>query len=132
MSESDELTLKIMRHLEIDWQYIAHAEPRDTERIALVRSAGRKAGRQLGWKIATMQTNPARREDGRVVVAVTVRETPNAEDDARMSERSRLLIDQALNLFNLPLRSVGGRGPTRCVSAARFRLKRFTEGDRLS
>ncbi|MGX7676476.1 hypothetical protein [Plantactinospora sp. DSM 117369] len=50
-----------------------------------------------------MQTDPAKREDGRVVVAVTVRETPNAEDAARMSEWSRLLIDQALNLFQPPL-----------------------------
>ncbi|MBF9131408.1 hypothetical protein I0C86_20935 [Plantactinospora sp. S1510] len=77
MSEPGELTLKIMRHLEIDWQYIEHVEPSNAERIAAIRSAGRKAGRQLGWKILTHQSDPARREDGHVVVIVAVEEHPN-------------------------------------------------------
>jgi hypothetical protein len=43
----------------------------------------------------THQSDPSRREDGRVVVIVAVRETPNHEDGERMKERSRLLMDQA-------------------------------------
>ncbi|MBF9131404.1 hypothetical protein I0C86_20915, partial [Plantactinospora sp. S1510] len=58
-----------------------------------IRSAGRKAGRQLGWKILTHQSDPARREDGHVVVIVAVEEHPNPEERQRMKERSRLLFD---------------------------------------
>jgi hypothetical protein len=44
MPEPDELTLAIARHLEVDWQYVERVEAWDVERIAEIRSAGRKAG----------------------------------------------------------------------------------------
>lgn len=91
--EPDELTLTIARHLEIDHQYAELVEAWNTERIAEVRSAGRKAGRLLGWKIITHQTAPG--DDDCVRVIVILRESPNAEEHERMSERSRLLINEA-------------------------------------
>jgi hypothetical protein len=65
VAEPDELTLTIARQLEIDTQYVEHVEAWDNERIAQIRSAGRKAGRLLGWKIRTVQTQPT--DDGRLV-----------------------------------------------------------------
>jgi len=56
--QPDELTLAIARALEVDWQYAERVEAWDAERIAEVRSAGRKAGRLLGFKIATFQGQP--------------------------------------------------------------------------
>ena len=89
--QPDELTLEIARALEVDWQYAEVAEAWDAGRIAEVRSAGRKAGRLLGYKIATFQGQPD--EENRVVVIVAVREPPNAEENQRMQERARLLMD---------------------------------------
>src|ERR1700733_4507856 len=57
-SEPDELTLLIARHLEVDWQYVRRFEAADTEKIAEVRAAGRRAGRLLGYKIMTRQSAP--------------------------------------------------------------------------
>jgi hypothetical protein len=91
MAEPDELTLAIGRALEIDWQYVERVEAWNTERIAEVRSAGRKAGRLLGFKIATFQTQP--NDENRVAVIVAVREAPSAEDEQRMQERARLLMN---------------------------------------
>lgn len=91
-SDSDELLLTIARHLELDWQYVEYVEAWDTDRIAEVRATGRKAGRMLGYKIMTRQSDPARRRDGRVVVSVAVREPPNAEEARRMAERAELLM----------------------------------------
>jgi len=93
MAEPDELTRKIAQHLEVDHQYMVRVEAWDTERIAEVRSAGRKAGRLLGWKIMTHQTEP--NEEGRAVVAVVVREWPNQEERDRLEERGRLIMDHA-------------------------------------
>lgn len=93
MAEPDELTLTIARHLEIDGQYVKHVEAWDTERIAEIRSAGRKAGRVLGWKIITSQSSP--RDDGRVVVVVALRDWPDEETRQRMTERGILLINEA-------------------------------------
>jgi len=91
MPEPDELVLTVARRLEVDWQYVERVEAWDTERIAEVRSAGRKAGRLLGYKIITHQTRPD--EENRVKVIVAVREPPSEEDDQRMEERARLIID---------------------------------------
>jgi hypothetical protein len=93
LSEPDELTLTIARHLEVDWQYVRRIEAWDIERIATIRAAGRRAGRLLGYKIATRQSEPD--EENRVVVVVAVREPPSQEDHERMQERSRLLRDEA-------------------------------------
>jgi hypothetical protein len=91
MADPDELTLTIARALEVDWQYVEHVEAWDTERIAEVRSAGRKSGRLLGLKIATFQSQP--NDENRVTVIVALRQPPNAEDGERMMERTRLLLD---------------------------------------
>jgi hypothetical protein len=92
-SEPDELTLLIARHLEVDWQYVRRIGAWDTEQIAAVRAAGRRAGRLLGYKIVTRQSAPS--EDNRVTVVVAVREPPSQEDHERMQERARLLMDRA-------------------------------------
>jgi hypothetical protein len=94
-SEPDELTLTIARHLELDWQYVRRIEAWDAEKIAAIRFAGRKAGRLLGYKIVTRQSEP--NEENRVVVIVAVREPPSKEDNERMQERSRLLMDRAFS-----------------------------------
>lgn len=91
MPEPDELVLAVAQRLEVDWQYVESVEAWDAERIAEVRSAGRKAGRLLGYKILTHQTRPD--EENRVKVIVAVRESPNEEDRQRMEERARLLMD---------------------------------------
>lgn len=91
MAEPDELVLAIARRLEVDWQYVDRAEAWNAERISEVRSAGRKAGRLLGYKVVTAQSEPD--DENRVTVIVAVREAPNAEEDERMQERARLLME---------------------------------------
>jgi hypothetical protein len=91
VAEPDELTLTIARHLEVDWQYVERVEAWDTERIAAVRSAGRAAGRMLGYKIVTVQAEAD--DEDRVTVIVAVREAPSAEENERMRERARLLMN---------------------------------------
>lgn len=90
MAEPDELTLTIAQHLELDHQYVKRIEAWDAEHIAAARSAGRKAGRLLGWKIITHQTEPD--DENRVTVIVVVRSGPSPEDDARLRKRGHLLI----------------------------------------
>src|SRR5260221_3822620 len=82
MGQLDELVLAIARHLEVDWQYVVRVEAWTPEQIAEVRSAGRKAGRLLGYKIVTAQSAPD--DESRVTIIVAVREAPNAEEDERM------------------------------------------------
>jgi hypothetical protein len=93
VSEPDELTLLIARHLEVDWQYVRRIEAWDAAQIAAVRAAGRRAGRLLGYKIVTRQSAPS--EENRVTVVVAVREPPSQEDHERMQARARLLMDRA-------------------------------------
>ncbi|GGK13503.1 hypothetical protein GCM10010124_02580 [Pilimelia terevasa] len=90
MLEPDELTLKIARHLEIDFQYVKRFESWDSAGIAQARAAGRAAGRLLGRKVLTVQSEPD--EEGRVNVVVVVREV-DGEDRQRMEERSRLILE---------------------------------------
>ena len=92
MDEAGELTLTIARHLEVDHQYVEFVEVWDTGRIRQVRSAGRKAGRLLGWKIMTHATEP--NDEGRVTVVVAVREWPDPEERARLEERAILLMNR--------------------------------------
>ncbi len=91
MADGEELALTIARHLEVDWRYVERVEAWNVERVAEVRSAGRKAGRLLGYKIATVQAE--RDDEDRVTVVVAVREALNAGEQARMADRSRLLMD---------------------------------------
>ena len=95
VAESDELTLAITRQLELDSQYVEHVEVWDTKRIAEVRSAGRRAGRLLGWKTQTFRSQPT--DQGRVAVLVMLREWPDEEMRERLGERARLLMDEAFS-----------------------------------
>jgi hypothetical protein len=45
----------------------------------------------MGFKIITFQSRP--NDENRVAVIVAVREAPNAQDDQRMQERARLLMN---------------------------------------
>jgi hypothetical protein len=94
VTEPDELTRLIAQRLEIDWQYVEHVEAWNTELIAEIRSAGRKAGRLLGYKVVTRQSDPDLREDNRVVVIVAVTDGPSREDRDRIDGRSVLVMDQ--------------------------------------
>jgi hypothetical protein len=94
LAEPDELTLAVARRLEIDGQYVEHVEPWDTERISEVRSAGRKAGRLLGWKIITHKSKRLT-DENRVVVIVTIRDYPDDETRERLTERGDLLIRES-------------------------------------
>jgi hypothetical protein len=76
VSEPDELTLLIARHLEVDWQYVRRIQARDA-----------------GYKITTRQSAP--NDEGRVTVIVAVRVPPSQEDSDRMQERARLLMNRA-------------------------------------
>ncbi|WP_133116302.1 hypothetical protein [Amycolatopsis antarctica] len=91
----DELTLQIMRHLEVDAQWVRHFDPTDLVGIAESRAAGRRAGRALKLKVVTVESDSAAREDGRGVVVVAVNQKMAPEDDARLDERARLLMDEA-------------------------------------
>lgn len=87
----DELYASISRALEIDHLYVTHLQPEQTEQIALVRSLGRKAGRELGWRVRTVESEPAARSDGKVVVVVAV-VVGAPEDEERIRERDDLLL----------------------------------------
>lgn len=95
---SEELIESIMRVLEIDFQATDVFYPDQTEQIARFRSCGRKAGRRLGWKVRTFQSNPAARSDDRVVVMVVpVAEELPADEQERLRERGDLLIRHAFS-----------------------------------
>jgi hypothetical protein len=81
--------------LEISGQFVRHVDPADADYIALIRSAGRHAGRLLGWKVRTFQTGPERRADGKVVVIVAAVET-TVEDDARFRAQGEALIEDVM------------------------------------
>ena len=49
---SSDLTAVIARQLELDWQYVEHVPAWNTERIAQIRAAGRRAGRLRGHAAA--------------------------------------------------------------------------------
>jgi hypothetical protein len=93
VAEPDELIMAIMQALEVDGQYVErHIEAWDTERIAEVRSAGRKAARRMNYRIRTFVTEPS--DEGRVVVVVFLNEWPDKETEERLMNRGRLLMDE--------------------------------------
>ncbi|MEV4598345.1 hypothetical protein AB0K15_13135 [Amycolatopsis sp. NPDC049253] len=99
---TDELTLEIMRHLEIDQQWVRHFDPTNVNGIAEARAAGRRAGRGLQLKVLTHQSKPEDRDDNRVVVIVVVNQERSPEDEERLQERARLLLDEAYKHFRTP------------------------------
>lgn len=92
----DDLVAEIMRTLEIDHQYECWFDANSEAQIAHARSCGRRAGRTLGYKVRTFSTDAAQHDEGKRVVFVVVIESTQ-EDDARIAERSQLLITDALN-----------------------------------
>ncbi|GAB1813782.1 hypothetical protein [Mycobacterium sp. MUNTM1] len=95
---TDELTSEIMRALEIDRQWVRDFDPDDVDGISRARTAGRRAGRALKLKVATVQSDPARRKDRRVAVWVVVnQDETDPEEERRLSERAALLIRHAFD-----------------------------------
>jgi hypothetical protein len=64
-----------------DQQFTMSFDGDDAEGISKVRSLGRRAGRELGWKVRTFATNPDRRADRRVTVFVVVEESTPLRDE---------------------------------------------------
>jgi hypothetical protein len=88
LPESDELTLTIARHLEIDNQYVEFIGPvTSTASPRCGRQDGSSAGRS--WPT---QTSP--NDEGRVTDIVAVREWPNEEKEQRTAERAKLLMGE--------------------------------------
>ncbi|GIG57153.1 hypothetical protein Lfu02_15250 [Longispora fulva] len=96
--EPGDLTLAVARRLELDWQYVEHIDPSDQLRIVAVREAGRAAGRLLGVQVVTGETDPAAREDEKVVVYVAVTSTSDPQDQERLDQRIRLFADTVAEL----------------------------------
>jgi hypothetical protein len=68
----------------------------DTDGVEKFRALGRRAGRQLKWKIRTHATDPSRRDDRRIVVYVLVTEESPLRDQltqVRMRKAMTLLND---------------------------------------
>lgn len=91
METEDEIYERILLGLQLDHQFIEHVNPDELGRIKQIRDLGRRAGREIGWKIRTIQTDPERRADGKVVVGIVVVES-TPEEDARLSERAEFII----------------------------------------
>ncbi len=91
MENEEDLYNSILLCLEIDHQFFTHFYPEQVEEIERTRVLARRAGRQLGWKVRTIQTSPERRADGKVVVGVVAIES-EPEEEQRIRERSDLLI----------------------------------------
>jgi hypothetical protein len=74
VTAQDRLLLeRITRALKSDSQYEQYFDAHDSKGIEKVRALGRRAARDLGWKVRTFATDPGKRQDCmvRVVVAVT-------------------------------------------------------------
>lgn len=91
MAADDELVAAIQLRLELDHQYVVRRPLGDVEGVEAVRSAGRRAGRGLGWKVRTFAQGHG---DVTVVGVVVIESTP--EDDARIRERGDLLLREAM------------------------------------
>lgn len=82
---------QIAADLRSDGQYIVGIDGDNVEEVKRVRALGRKAGRQLGWKIRTYASDPERRDDHRSVVIVYVDESnPLHEELMRMRSEKRM------------------------------------------
>jgi hypothetical protein len=78
--------------LEIDLQAVETFEAWDVEGIAQYRRVGRRAVRRLGHRALTQQSDPAKREDGRVVVVVLADPDPAHPDSQRLYDRSETIV----------------------------------------
>ena len=83
MDDGDELlTGAIAMQLEVDHQYVRHCDEWDAATITQVRRCERTAGRRLGWKVRTFQSDPDLREDRKVVVVVLVVESTDEDNES--------------------------------------------------
>lgn len=85
------LLSQIKAALKRDGQFVIHIDGDETPAIEKVRALGRRAGRELGWKVRTHATDPSRREDGQSVVYVVVIEaSPLREQLAHIRARKAM------------------------------------------
>lgn len=56
-------------------QFVRHFDANDVDGIKRIRSLGRRAARDLGWRVRIFATDPEQRGDGKVVVIVAVIES---------------------------------------------------------
>jgi hypothetical protein len=93
--EDEALIAEIMPVLEIDHQYVRTVDGWNDDLTAQIRRCGRAAARRLGYKVRTFATDPREREDHRRLILIAVTASTPA-DEARIDERSQLLIELAL------------------------------------
>lgn len=94
--EDEVLIQEMLPVLDVDHQHMRLVEAWNRDRVAQIRRCGRQAGKRLGYKIRTLNSDPDRRDDGRLVVWVVVIESA-PDDEDRIRERGELLISQTLN-----------------------------------
>ena len=82
----EQITVSLKASGQWDGDFYDH----DREQIARVRSLGRRAGRNLGWKIRTFETHPSR--DDRIVRVIVVVE----ESSPIHQELMRIRSDKAV------------------------------------
>lgn len=90
----EELLAAILPILDIDLQAVAVFEAWDVEAIAQYRRVGRRAVRRLGHRAVTLQSDPAKRDDGRVVVIVLAEVPSEHPDSQRLHDRGEALIQR--------------------------------------
>lgn len=86
---TEELQHTIMLTLQVDGQWVGHFDADDRDGIAHARAAARKAGRALKIRVRTVQTDPNKRDDHKVVVVALVNEEPPAWKKEEDFERAR-------------------------------------------
>lgn len=99
--DDDELVAEMKPVLEIDFQMSRAFETWDADGIAQFRRCGRRAVRELGYKAVTVQSDPGRRDDGRVIASVMIK-NPSSTDMQRLESRGRLLINDAFEFLSRP------------------------------
>lgn len=75
-----------------------HVPAHDAEGIAHLRSLGRRAGRELGWKVRTLVTDPSEHETVLVFVVVV---GSNPLHEQLMTMRADKALRQAFESWNL-------------------------------
>lgn len=76
LTGQDKLLLEqIVAALKAKASYMQFFDEDDTAGITKVRALGRRAGRELQWKVRTAASDPDRREDRRIGVLVWVEES---------------------------------------------------------
>jgi len=95
---------RITEDLRAKGQFARHFDADDFEGINRVRSLGRRAARDLGWRVRTFATDPTHRDDLKVVVIVAVIESSPLHQQL-MHVRGDKAIRKAFESWDL-----GGQG----------------------